>query len=106
MAQKETNLGNQIRLWCGQHGYLCFRYNTGRVQDAKTGVYIDFGPPKGHSDYIVFAKGRAFFVETKVGKNIQSKEQRDFATTVRLNGFDYILAYTLEDFVKYIVCRV
>lgn len=106
MAQKETNLGNQIRLWCGQHGYLCFRYNTGKVQDAKTGIYIDFGPPKGHSDYIVFANKRAFFVETKVGRNKQSTEQRLFAEAVRQNGFDYILAYSLDEFIQYIVCRV
>lgn len=98
MAILESELGRQVQLWAGENGHLCFRYNTGMVQDAKTGRYIDFGPPKGHSDYILFTKnGLTVFIETKIKYNKQSKEQIDFMNAVQSRGFIYIVVKKLSD---------
>ena len=98
---KEQVLGKKIQVWCGKRNWLCIRYNTGRLQDAKTGKWIDFGPPTGHSDYIVFTdEGEAIFVETKIHPRKQTKEQRDFQAIMQLRGFKALLVYNLEEFIE------
>lgn len=48
----EHYVQNQIRLWCGQHNYLCFRCNVGRILTANN-TYFDTGLPSGFSDLLI-----------------------------------------------------
>lgn len=52
----------------------------------------------GVSDLIMFGHGWTVFVETKVGNNRQSDEQRRFETACQRNGAMYWVCRTLDDF--------
>lgn len=58
------------------------------------------GLRSGVSDLIaLFPNGKCVFFELKVGKGVQSDEQKDFESVVKELGFDYHLIYNFEDFV-------
>ena len=104
MQQPEQRLGKRIQLYCGRINWLCIRYNTGKVKDAKTGKWIDFGPPTGHSDYIVYTDdGRAIFIETKIHPRKPTQEQLDWQAEMRSRGFGAYVIYSLEEFITTVV---
>lgn len=93
---REHNIQNQIRLWCGQHGLLCFRCNVGKVQ-CIDGTWFDTGLPEGFSDLIVLANKTIYFVEVKTRTGKQREAQKKFQTIVTQHGYNYIIARSVED---------
>lgn len=99
----EHNIQNAIRIWCGQHGYLAFRCNVGRVITAD-GKVFDTGLPNGFSDLLVLGNhGDIYFVECKSANGKQRECQKLFQKIVTERGFKYILAHSLEEFIKNIL---
>ena len=96
MSNKEHNIQNEIRLWCGQHGLLCFRCNVGKVQ-CIDGTWFDSGLPEGFSDLIVLANNTVYFVEVKTKIGQQRKAQVQFQDIVTKHGYTYIVARCKED---------
>ena len=104
MLTQEQRLGKRVQLYCGKINWLCIRYNTGKVQDAKTGRWIDFGPPTGHSDYIIYTDdGRAIFIETKIHPRKPTEEQLKWLAEMRSRGFGGYVIYSLEQFIREVV---
>lgn len=57
------------------------------------------GVVAGVSDLeLIMFGGRTLYIELKVGKGIQSEEQKEFEAAVRERGHDYIILKTLDDF--------
>lgn len=96
MAIREHNIQNEIRLWCGQHGLLCFRCNVGKVQ-CIDGTWFDTGLPEGFSDLIVLANKTIYFIEVKTKTGQQRKAQIQFQKIVTERGYTYIVARSVED---------
>lgn len=57
----------------------------------------------GVSDLIVIQPNRCIFVEVKTEIGKQSDKQKEFETTVKNLGFEYIVVRSLEDFQKKIL---
>lgn len=96
----EHYIQNQIRLWCGQHDYLCFRCNVGKVLTAQN-TWFDTGLPEGFSDLLILTdNGKAIFCEVKSAVGKQRMAQRQFELEVTGRGFKYILAHSLEEFIN------
>ena len=96
----EKYIQNQIRLWCGQHGYLAFRCNVGKILTVD-GIWFDTGLPNGFSDLLVLGNhGDIYFVECKSSKGKQREDQKNFQRIVEERGFKYILANSLESFMN------
>lgn len=67
----------------------------------------DTGTLSGVSDLIVIMpNGRLLFVEMKIEKGEQSKEQIDFEIRVKQLGYEYVLIYSLEEFKTQIYARI
>ncbi len=99
----EHALSNAIRAWCGANDMIAIRYNVGRVYDPRTDSYIDFGPPVGHTDLIVYTRdGRAVFVECKIKPRKPTLEQLRFINEMKSRGFIAGVVYDLEDFINLI----
>jgi hypothetical protein len=92
----EHALMNLIRLHCDKEGHISFRYNVGKFQTID-GRWIDCGPPKGHSDLIIFTKwGKAFFIEVKIYPNLPTKEQISFLNLMRSMNYESHIIYDIE----------
>ena len=97
----EHNIQNAIRLWCGEHNYLVFRCNVGKVKTAD-GRFFDTGLPPGFSDLIILANNTIYFVEVKTRIGKQRQDQIDFMNIVRSHGYTYIVARKVKDVVDMI----
>jgi hypothetical protein len=92
----EHALMNMIRLYCDKEQHISFRYNVGKFQTID-GRWIDCGPPKGHSDLIIFTKwGKPFFIEVKVKSNKPSQEQINFMNLMRSMNYESHIIYDIE----------
>lgn len=96
MAMREHNIQNEIRIWCGEHGYMCFRCNVGRVQCAD-GTWFDTGLPEGFSDLIILANRTIYFCEVKTRYGQQRKAQIAFQQAVESAGYIYFVARSTLD---------
>lgn len=97
---KEHRLMNEIRLWCGQHDWLCFRCNVGTHLLAD-GTYFNTGLPVGFPDLMALSNdGRVVFCECKVKPNKASVEQLEFIKTVKDRSFRAGVCYSVEDFIS------
>ena len=56
------------------------------------------GLMSGISDLIVINNGKVLFIECKDSKGKQSDKQKDFQNIVELQGFEYHLVRSLEEF--------
>lgn len=72
--------------------------NSGVLRD-KTDRPVRFGLP-GSSDIIAIIQGRFVGIEAKVGKDLQRRNQENFAAAVRRAGGIYILARSVDDVVN------
>lgn len=96
----EHAIQNKIRLWCGEHNYIAFRCNVGKVQ-CMDGSWFDTGLPNGFSDLLVLGNhGDIYFIECKAPGGKQRPDQVKFQHIVEERGFRYILAYGVEDVAK------
>ena len=96
MAMREHNIQNDIRAWCGEHGFLCFRCNVGKVQ-CIDGTWFDTGLPEGFSDLIILANKTIYFCEVKTRYGQQRKAQIDFQRIVTQHGYTYFVARSIDD---------
>lgn len=105
----ENNLQQQIFVW--YHNNYCLKSHNPRglifsipnggtrnIREAMT--FKATGLLKGASDLIViFPNGKLCFIELKMPKGVQSDEQKDFESRVKLLGFEYHLIRSLEEFI-------
>ena len=96
MPTREHNIQNDIRAWCGEHGYLCFRCNVGKVQ-CIDGTWFDTGLPDGFSDLIILANRTIYFCEVKTRYGKQREDQIRFERTVTNHGYTYFVARSIDD---------
>ena len=96
MPLREHNIQNDIRAWCGEHGYLCFRCNVGKVQ-CMDGTWFDTGLPEGFSDLIILANKTIYFCEVKTKYGQQREAQRRFEAVVTEHGYKYFVARSTVD---------
>ena len=100
MAKREHNIQNEIRIWCGQNNYLCFRCNVGKVRTIDGG-WFDTGLPNGFSDLLILGThGDIYFCECKTLKGRQRDDQIAFQKAVESRGFTYFVARSVEDVKK------
>ncbi len=96
----EHKLGNEIRLWCGEHNWLCYHINSGKVLMAN-GEYFQTGVPKGWSDLLVITDyGEVIFCETKIHPRKPTAEQLKFISEMKSRHIRAFVAYSLEEFIK------
>ena len=57
---------------------------------------------KGCSDLEYNYDGKTYFIELKTPKGKQSKEQKDFQSTLEKQGFEYHLIRDLDSFINLI----
>ena len=62
------------------------------------------GVVRGASDLMLISARAVFFVELKVGANVQSAQQKDFQEKVEARGHTYIIIKSFEDF-KAFICN-
>ena len=94
--QREHNIQNLIRLWCGENNIPCFRCNVGKVKMAN-GRWFDTGLPEGFSDLIILYNHTIYFVECKNCKGKQREDQIKFQRYIESYGYKYFIARSVED---------
>lgn len=98
----ESNVQNAICDYLTCRGYTFWRQNTSGIYNERQGRWRT--PSKyaviGVSDIIVLSEGRAYFIEVKTVRGVQSEDQKDFQEFVERAGCEYLLARCLEDVVE------
>ena len=98
----EHKIMNECRLWCGEHDYICFRCNVGKVM-MSNGRWFDTGLPSGFSDLLVLGHhGDVYFVEVKSPSGKQRDDQKQFQNIVESRGFIYKIVYSAKDLEKFL----
>ena len=96
----EQALDHSIRLWCGEHNWLCFHANVGRVKMAD-GRFFDTGLPKGFPDLLILTdNNHVLFCETKIHPRKPTAEQVNFIRNLRSRGFTAFVAYNMDEFLQ------
>lgn len=96
----EHDIQNEIRIWCGEHGYLAFRANVIKGY-SPDGRWITSGLPEGFPDVIVLTdKGQTIYVECKTLKGIARKKQIELHNIMRNMGHVVLMPRSLEQFIK------
>lgn len=95
----EQDIQNEILKYLTSRGYTCWRQNTAGIYDTRTNRFRK--PSRfavnGVSDIIVLSEGKAYFIEVKTPKGIQSEDQRLFQEFVERADCEYLLARSLAD---------
>lgn len=92
-------------LWCGEHNWLCFHTNVGKVQfwDDKIKDYrwFETGLPKGWPDLLIITdKGKTIYCETKIRPRKPTKDQLKVLRILKNRGCLAFVAYSLEEFIE------
>ena len=97
----EHDIQNEIRIWCGEHGFLAIRINVGTFRDLYSERVINSGPPKGWPDLQIFDNnGHCIFCECKAKYGRLREEQKRVHAVLIKRGFKVIVPKSLEDFIK------
>lgn len=97
MGAKENEISNDIiRHISGALG-LAWRNNSGGIKVGKRFIHL---APKGSPDIIGVIEGLFVGVETKVKGGKLSDVQKMFKQNIEVNGGVYILAHSLDEFLK------
>lgn len=107
--KQEFNLMNEIRLWCGQHGYPVIRLNSGQAWAGKYVQTPEYGPaiispnvvklcPEGTADLLVILDGKVAFIETKVHPRKPTQQQLNFLQKMRDLNHIAGVVYSLQEF--------
>ena len=105
MTKSEHNIQNEIRIWCGQHDFLCFRANVGKVKTID-GRWFDTGLPEGFPDLLILGNhGDIYFCECKTRTGKQRNDQIKFQKIVSERGFKYFVARSIKDVEEVILCQ-
>lgn len=96
----EHKLMNEIRLYCGQHGWAVIRANVGKFLLAD-GRFFDTGLPKGWPDLMVLIPGGTMvFVETKIKPRKPTNEQKLRLKWLNDMNFKAFVCYELKTFIN------
>lgn len=101
----EQRLDKEIMLWCGQHNWLCFHLNVGKIKffDEIQKKYRFFltGLPEGWTDLMILTdKGKAIFCETKIKPRKPTQQQLNVIENLTKRGFLAFVAYDLNEFIQ------
>lgn len=78
-------------------GLLC--YNLGNSKNSIDGNKNKaLGLQPGRSDLVYYCKGKANMIEIKDADGKQSEKQKEWQGLIELNGFNYHIVRSLEDF--------
>jgi len=92
----ETRFANEVKLWCGQHGYIIIRQQSGMFYDPH-GNLIPIGF-KGLSDYLIIGRdGIIAFAELKVKPNRPTTEQLKFIDEMHKRNIKAAVIYSLDE---------
>lgn len=95
----EHKLSNEIRLYCGERGWLCFHTNVGKFYD-RNGNIVTTGLPVGWPDLMILTNdGKAMFIETKIHPRKPTSEQVERQKLLRSHGFVSETVYSLNEFI-------
>lgn len=95
----EQVLDKKIMLWCGEHNWLCFHINVGKIK-LPNGTYFQTGVPVGWPDLIILTNdGRVMFCETKIHPRKPTPQQLNFINNLNMRGIKAFVAYSLEEFI-------
>lgn len=111
MKKSESKIQQEIVMWFNNnyclksHNPKCTIFSVpNEGKNVKEQMYKrTLGMKSGVSDLIVIQPNRCIFVEVKTEIGKQSDKQKEFETTVKNLGFEYILVRSLEDFQKKIL---
>ena len=95
----EQVLDKKIMLWCGEHNWLCFHINVGKIK-LPNGTYFQTGVPVGWPDLIILTNDcRVMFCETKIHPRKPTPQQLNFINNLNMRGIKAFVAYSLEEFI-------
>lgn len=96
----EHALSNKIRIWCGEHDWLAFHINVGKIR-LSDGSYFNTGVPVGWPDLtIITNNGHVLFVETKIYPRKPTQEQLKMLENLTKRGFISAVIYEFSDFIS------
>ena len=101
----EVRLMKEIQLWCGQHNFIAFHTNVGKIKFwdkvQKKERFFDTGLPPGWPALMILTdKGKVIFCETKVKPNRPTKEQINTINVLVKRGFLAFVCYSIEQFIE------
>lgn len=78
-------------------GLLCYNLNNSknRIDGSRNKAK---GLQAGRADFTFYFDGTATFIELKNETGTQSTQQKDWEKLVKMNGFNYYICKTLNDF--------
>lgn len=87
--------------YTSERGLLCYNLNNSanKIQGNQNKA---LGLIKGRCDMVLYKNGKATMLEFKTEEGKQSKEQKEWQNLIELQGFDYHIIRSLEDFKKII----
>lgn len=95
----EQYLDKQIMLWCGEHNWLCFHCNVGRVK-TDDGRIFSTGLPTGFPDLLIITDtGKTIFCETKIKPRKPSSDQIKFINNLINRGHIAFVSYSINEFI-------
>lgn len=98
----EHALSNKIRIWCGEHNWLCFHINVGKIR-MSDGTYFNTGVPVGWPDLtIITDTGQVLFIETKIKPRKPTDDQINMLNNLRGRGFIAEVVYEFSEFLTLI----
>lgn len=94
--KSEFTIQVEIVAYCKKIGLICFSVpNEATRNNSK---YLKSGVLAGVSDLIVIQNGVVYFVELKDFKGKQSEKQKEFEKLVSLQGLNYYVVRSLDEF--------
>lgn len=96
MSARHTDLVNEIRLYLAQIGAMSVPVDTPGLLYTRQGVPAKFGT-KGVLDIAATVKGRAVWIDAKVGKDRLKPAQVKFCEAQQRAGGIAFAAYSVED---------
>ena len=95
----ESRLKNEIRIYCGEHNWLCFHINVATIK-LPNGSYLKTGVPKGWPDLTILTDtGVSIYCETKIHPRKPTEDQIKMIKNLKARGFRAFVAYSLEEFI-------
>ena len=76
---------------------LCYNHNNSSSKDEGIRNKI-LGIQKGRSDLVLYFDGKAIMIEIKTQRGEQSPAQQDWQIAVEMQGFDYYIVRSLQEF--------
>ena len=107
----ETKLKNEVMLWCGEHGYIVIRLNSGKGYNGDIFNSPEYGKiiinprfiklcNEGTTDLLVIMPHRIAFVETKVHPRKPTQEQIKFINHMKSLGHIAGTVYSIDELIE------